>query len=502
MFGCGCLRRLLYNRSRLFFSDSAPLRAAMSKRTDPPAVHSDSDESEEIDLDDGVPIDPSQDYSRFLTPVLVSEFQQKLLAWYDKSCRNLPWRIPPPNFSATLLESRKAKTNHPLHEVEDIGYHVWVSEVMLQQTRVAAVIDYYKKWMKQFPTAASLAAASLDQVNAAWQGLGYYRRAKLLHEGAQRVVSEYSGNLPRNSSMLEDIPGIGKYTAGAVASIAYGEPAPVVDGNVLRVYSRLFAIGDDIKAPATVKKFWALAGKLVHSQRPGDFNQSLMELGAVVCVPKQPACMRCPVKSLCRAYASAEVQMYPVASKKAAQRRQTVNVFILRDGDQYLLHQRPETGLLAGMWEFPCVLTSSTEHSRENDPEMVPYALLNNLRVPVLYKGAYIHIFSHIRQLLHVHLVDISDDANVRISIDSAILGMRERKWVSRDEMRKVAVATVMKRVLDVALGVLPSVSLDKKNSNEVSVKTDAASTGAQLSHGQKSIQDFFSSPAVKRARR
>eukprot|EP01116_Phalansterium_solitarium_P024196 TRINITY_DN878_c0_g4_i1.p1 TRINITY_DN878_c0_g4~~TRINITY_DN878_c0_g4_i1.p1 ORF type:complete len:633 (-),score=132.66 TRINITY_DN878_c0_g4_i1:400-2115(-) len=286
---------------------------------------------------------------------------------------------------------------------------------MCQQTRVQTVIDYWTRWLKRWPTVEDLAKATSEEVNEAWAGLGYYRRAKYLHQGAQKVVSDLGGKLPRTAAALEKIPGIGKYTAGAIASVAFGEAAPLVDGNVIRVLSRLRALGLDPKSSTAVKLHWELAGKLVPSDRPGAFNQALMELGAILCTVQSPSCSSCPVNAHCRAYAEAtsrkesstvknpftlaarskakktaerravdsavtgscdicgdledfgaddfSVTRYPRKVKKT-QRDERVSVCIVEhraagSEPKFLLVQRPAEGLLAGFWELPQGITGA-----------------------------------------------------------------------------------------------------------------------------------------------
>ena len=261
----------------------------------------------------------------------VAVVRQRLLAAYDAGKRDLPWR---------------RKTD---------PYCIWVSEVMLQQTRVETVIPYYERWVERFPDLEALADADEDEVLLAWQGLGYYSRARRLHEGARVVRERYQGTLPPNSEGLRELPGIGPYTAGAVASIAYGEVVPAVDGNVKRVLSRLY----DLPNPSP-KELQKLAGSLVDPSRPGDFNQALMELGALICTPRSPECHTCPLATECLALDQGTVEVRPSRKPKRPVPEMEVAVLVLaaRDEDEalhLLLRKRPSTGLLAGMWEFPGV---------------------------------------------------------------------------------------------------------------------------------------------------
>ncbi|KAJ1927737.1 hypothetical protein IWQ60_002666 [Tieghemiomyces parasiticus] len=217
-----------------------------------------------------------------------------LLGWYVTHQRAMPWRIP----------YRPDHDSEPAAvDLDQRGYEVWVSEIMLQQTQVATVREYYRRWMIEFPTVQALAAAPLDRVYQLWAGLGYYSRAKRLHEGATFLVKENSGSLPRDAAtLMKAVPGVGRYTAGAVASIAFGRPEPLVDGNVVRVLTRLRAWGGDVTKASGVRWTWDTAAELLHQSAPGHWNQALMELGATVCTPTKPKCETCPLVEFCHAY--------------------------------------------------------------------------------------------------------------------------------------------------------------------------------------------------------
>jgi A/G-specific adenine glycosylase len=243
--------------------------------------------------------------------------RRALLTWYGKNRRALPWRnVPTP-------------------------YAVWVSEVMLQQTRVEVVRDYFARWMKLFPTLEALARADESAVLHAWQGLGYYSRARRLREGARYVVENYGGQLPTEPEQLTRIPGIGPYSAGAISSIAYGKPSPIVDGNVIRVLARFFALpGDPNKSPLK-KELWRLAAELVPSRAASDFNQSLMEVGALVCTPKSPACYSCPLSKSCAAHASAQVHRFPELPERKKPTPLSMVVVLLSIRGRYAIQKLP-----------------------------------------------------------------------------------------------------------------------------------------------------------------
>jgi len=267
-----------------------------------------------------------------------ARIRRRLLAAYDAGKRDLPWRE------------------------ETDPYRIWVSEIMLQQTRVETVLPYYGRWVERFPTVEALAEAKEDEVLKLWEGLGYYSRARRLHEGARVLKERYSGELPGNNEELRELPGIGDYTAGAIASIAFGEAVPAVDGNVKRVLSRLY----DLPAPAPVE-LKRIAGGLVDSDRPGDFNQALMELGALVCLPRSPRCGECPIRTQCLALERGTVpdRPAPKAKKPVPEVDLVVLVAVARGSDgekKLLLRKRPGSGLLAGMWEFPGVEATGSFH--------------------------------------------------------------------------------------------------------------------------------------------
>src|SRR5579863_4424809 len=246
-------------------------------------------------------------------------FQQRLLGWFDQHKRDLPWR----------------RDRDP--------YRIWLSEIMLQHTRVAAVIDHYERFLRRFPSIEKLASAREASVLAAWSGLGYYRRARMLHAAAKKVVKEHRGKLPRKAEDLRALPGIGRYTAAAIASIAFDEPVAVVDGNVERVLQRVD--GENIAG----EDLWRAAGDLLSRQRPGDFNQAMMELGATVCLPRQPQCLLCPVSDLCAT--RGELQRPGKGTRQT--KREIHYALACRNGSIFLV-QRPKTStLMPGMWELP-----------------------------------------------------------------------------------------------------------------------------------------------------
>jgi A/G-specific adenine glycosylase len=284
-------------------------------------------------------------------PAFAAAFDRALTSWFARHARDLPWR-----------RDRSA-------------YRVWVSEVMLQQTRVATVIAYFERFLARFPDLPALASASEADVLALWSGLGYYRRARGLHRGAREVVERFGGELPRSAEQLRTLRGIGAYTAGAVASLAFGERTPLVDGNVMRVYARAFALDDDIKTSAAQRRFWAIAASMVeHARAPGAFNEALMELGATVCVPRDPLCLVCPVRAHCRAFAAGRQNALPVVGAKRPVPEVHAAALVARRGGDVLLGRRRGDALFGGLWEPPMVEAPDAEAARAAVSAIAPSA--------------------------------------------------------------------------------------------------------------------------------
>lgn len=264
------------------------------------------------------------------TPEATKDFQLTFISWYEKEKRNLPWRV------------------------NQDPYRIWISEIMLQQTRVDTVIDYYYRFMEWFPTISDLAEAPDDRLLKAWEGLGYYSRARNLKAAAQQIVSDFDGQMPQTIDEIRELKGIGPYTAGAIGSIAFELPEPAIDGNVMRVVSRLFEIDADIAKASSRKIFDEAMRTIIDEQRPGDFNQAMMDLGSAICTPTSPKCEECPISAYCESYAQGTMTNYPVKTKKQKPKDvYYIGTVIENKQQEYLLEQRGENGLLANMWLFP-----------------------------------------------------------------------------------------------------------------------------------------------------
>jgi A/G-specific adenine glycosylase len=341
--------------------------------------------------------------------------QAKLLEWYARQRRDLPWR----------------RTRDP--------YAIWLSEVMLQQTRVDTVVPYYERFLAAYPSVHALAEAPLGDVLGLWSGLGYYRRARMLHAGAKEVVEKRKGLFPTSAAELLALPGVGRYTAGAVASIAWGEPVPVVDGNVARVLSRIFAVDGDVHTGKGAKRMWDLAASLVAPEDPSSWNQALMELGALTCLPKTPRCSVCPVRSECEARSLGLVDELPKtrARKPAALLRRVG--FVLRSKRGILVARRVADGLFGGMWEPP--------HLEDRGPS-AREVLLEAAGPGLRRAGAVTHLLSHRRIEMAVYagkgrraLV-----AQLRASSDYDASG-----WMPEPELGTLALTSLARKVLGVA---------------------------------------------------
>lgn len=263
-----------------------------------------------------------------------ADFAAALLAWYERSRRDLPWRVP-------LLAA-----GHP------DPYHVLLSEFMLQQTQVATVIPYFQRFIERFPAIADLAAADEQDVLRLWQGLGYYSRARNLHKAAKKVVADFGGQLPREVASLLTLPGVGRYTAGAIASLAYDARAPILDGNVMRVLCRVDYITADPRERSSQETLWRRAEQILPASRAGDFNSSLMELGATLCTPRNPQCLICPVRTFCEVANRGDPQSIPPPKKINPTPWFKRWIIAVQHGDRWLIEQRPATGRWAGMWQF------------------------------------------------------------------------------------------------------------------------------------------------------
>lgn len=350
------------------------------------------------------------------------ELTIKLLEWYDAEARALPWR----------------GSRDP--------YQIWLSEIMLQQTRIAAVEPYYARFLERFPTVQALAAAPLDEVLKAWEGLGYYARARNLHRLAQTLVNEYQGQFPATAEALQKLPGIGRYTAAALASIAFGERAAVLDGNVMRVLARLTDLPDDVTQPATQAQLWQLAESLLQrglpAERPGDYNQALMDLGRLVCTPRRPDCQCCPLAGFCLAQQRGTTAQRPVKKAKTPLLHVRAVGAVLRDEeDRVLLVQRPPKGLLGGLWTLPGGLCEPKE--------ALPDGLRRHVRADL---GVEITVAGQMavatQTLTHLHLTLRAFACEIQAGNPRA-LGVAAYNWVTLAEAQHFSLGKADREVIE-----------------------------------------------------
>ena len=330
-----------------------------------------------------------------------------LLEWFRDNARRLPWRDGP------------------------TPYHVWLSEIMLQQTRVAAVLDYYNRFLTEAPDITALAALPEDRLMKLWQGLGYYSRARNLHKAAKVIVERYGGRFPEDYAAVRALPGVGDYTAGAICSIAFCQAIPAVDGNVLRVYARLRGDEGDVTTPRMKRKVTRDLAKIIPVHAPGTLNQALMELGATVCLPSgAPLCGRCPARDFCAALAQGRVDELPVKAPKRPRRAEERTVWLIFYHDRVALRRRPARGLLAGLWEFP--------HVPGDGPLPAEWGVT---ALADKYTGQTRHIFTHIEWRMTLRMVEAETDV-----LPSGWV------WSGQEELeRKYAVPSAFERALKLA---------------------------------------------------
>lgn len=345
-----------------------------------------------------------------------SLFSRKLLDWYAQNARQLPWR----------------GRSDP--------YAIWVSEIMLQQTRAVTVIPYFERWMARFPSMEALANAALPEVLKVWEGLGYYSRARNLWRAAKIVVEEFNGVLPREVPELMKLPGIGCYTAGAIASIAYGLDEPVLDGNVRRVMARACNINDPLRSVDGERKLWQLAAEHLPPGQSGAYNQALMDLGATVCTPKAPDCTRCPLQEICQAYALGLQDELPVIAPKTRIPHYTVTAAVICKASWVLITQRPLGGLLGGLWEFP--------GGKVLPGEQLTTCLQREIREEIGIEinvghsiGVYRHAYTHFRITLHAFACEPSN------GIEPRPLQVNDLHWVEPSQLSEYPMGKIDRQI-------------------------------------------------------
>lgn len=345
-------------------------------------------------------------------------FSDELLQWYSTVRRDLPWR-------------RNADP-----------YQIWVSEVMLQQTRVETVIPYFERFMRHFPTLAALAEASEEDVVKEWEGLGYYSRARNLQAAVREVAERYGGVVPDSYADMLSLRGVGSYTAGAVLSIAYGLPVPAVDGNVMRVFARLYGLQEDVSTVSAKKQIESWVQAMLPADRASDFNQALMELGALICLPKTPRCRECPVRSHCSALAEGTQVLLPIKKRKKTPQEQYFVGYLAQAEETLCVRRRPQTGLLAGLWEVPMTpihVTDTSIVTREHAASFAHSALSGHGFTncsPLQYLGQYTHVFSHIKWIIWLFQTYSTERAS-----------LPAHRWISPEERAELSFGQVFRRM-------------------------------------------------------
>jgi len=331
------------------------------------------------------------------------DFRSRLLAWYDKNKRDMPWR--------------------DCHD----PYQTWISEIMLQQTRVDQATPYFERFMERFPDVYALAEADQQDVLKVWEGLGYYSRARNMHHAAKTVVDKFKGKIPDTEKDILELKGVGPYTASAVLSIAFSKPHAVVDGNVLRVLTRYLGIEDDIRSAATKNAIQEAADELLDKNRPGDFNQAVMELGATLCTPSNPDCRECPVSAGCVAYSTLKTDSIPYKSPAKKRPHHQIGVGIIKDNEEVLIALRPEDAMLGGLWEFP----GGKQKEGEDIEQTVVRELKEELGVDVAVTNPLMklnHGYSHFKITLHAYLCELKNGKPEPKT-------SQQLKWVSVSEL-------------------------------------------------------------------
>jgi A/G-specific adenine glycosylase len=345
----------------------------------------------------------------------MGKFNKYLLIWYKSQGRKLPWR----------------GSLNP--------YTIWVSEIMLQQTRVEAVIPYFERWMERFPSVADLAAASEQEVLSAWEGLGYYSRARNLHKAARIVMEEYGGKLPSDLKALRRLPGIGRYTVGAIASMAFGQDAATLDANLRRVFSRVFNVAQPADSTAGEDILWELAETHLPKGQAGDYNQALMDLGATICVVKKPRCLLCPIQEICLANQLGVQEQRPVLKIKAEISHYTVTAAVIQKNGKVLLAKRPSKGLLGGMWEFPGGKVERDETLEDCLTREIREELDAIISVGEPF-GIYKHAYTHFRITLHAFFCEL-------IEGEPKAIEAAELAWVNPGELQHYPMGKVDRQI-------------------------------------------------------
>lgn len=349
-----------------------------------------------------------------INPAKVIVMQEHLINWYEKNHRQLPWR----------------ETRNP--------YYIWISEVMLQQTRVDTVIGYYNQFIHQFPIIKDLAESDEEVVLKAWEGLGYYSRAKRIHQTAKIILEKHQGQFPQNYEAILALPGIGPYTAGAIASIAFHQPVPAVDGNVMRVFSRVFYIREDIVLGSTQKHMQEIGRQVVSQKNPSFYNQGLMELGALICTPISPKCLACPLFDLCSARELGVQEELPIKQKKPKQKEIIMEMALVRKGEKILITKRPRDGLLADLWALPSIeKEESLQLGKTIQMELQETYGMQVTKITYLLEKT--HVFTHIKWHMKLYGMELLNEREIDYP---------QIQWVDKSQLNEYPMAIAFTKLI------------------------------------------------------
>jgi A/G-specific adenine glycosylase len=343
--------------------------------------------------------------------------QKKLISWFQKHQRALPWRV------------------------RRTPYSTWISEIMLQQTQVQQVVPYYHRFIDQFPNIRSLAQAPILEVLKVWEGMGYYSRARHLHQSAQIIVDRFAGKIPADFQNLSQLPGIGRSTAGAILSLVYNQPFPVLDGNIRRVLIRYFYINQDPGETSTINKLWSHSRNILPLKNAGLFNEALMELGALICTPKNPTCSNCPLNGRCKGFSSGRPEALPVKKQKKPIPHFDVTAAVIRSGEKILITQRPEKGLLGGLWEFP----GGKKEPGESLEQCLKREIQEELNIEIKVGERFIqvrHAYTHFRITLHCFFCR-------KLKGRILPLGVTDFRWVFPEELERFPFPRADQKVIE-----------------------------------------------------
>ena len=355
--------------------------------------------------------------------VSLSDFRRRLLSWFQENKRALPWRV---RYSP---------------------YEIWISEIMLQQTQVKTALPYYLRWMDRFENIRSVAEASLDALLKYWEGLGYYSRVRNLHKTAKILVDKFDGTFPKDYSQVLDLPGIGPYTAGAIMSLAFNENYPMIDGNIQRVFARLFNISTPIKETANQRFMWEKAAQLLPAGETRNFNQGLMELGALLCTPKNPLCPKCPLQEFCESFRLDVVNRRPVPSERKKIKSIEVAAGVLVENGRIFIQRRPENGLMGRLWEFP----GGKLEAGESPQTALKREFLEELGLHVSCPDKITtirHAYTNFRVTLHAFLCKLS-----KPSQNPLLHAASEARWVTRDQLDEFAFPAANRKLIKILAG-------------------------------------------------